>query len=96
MVELGRASWDDYWRLKPEFDAGYRAFKAQEKARNTAKDSPPIFYQLKAHDLDRRFIRQVLQAHGEDAISTSDLVQLLEVSYDKIPKLVKAVGDGPR
>jgi Zn-dependent peptidase ImmA (M78 family) len=89
MVELGRATWDDYWRLKPAFDDAFQHFKADEKAAGAEADSP-IFYQLKARDLGRSFIRRVLRAYGEEAISTRDVVQLLEVSYDKVPKLARA------
>ena len=91
MVEVGRATWDDYWRLKPAFDDAFRSFKAVEKAATAGTDSP-IFYQLKARDLGHRFIRQILHAHREEAISTRDVVQLLEVSYDKVAKLANAVG----
>ena len=92
MVELGRASWNDYWRLKPDFEQAYAAFKADEKRRNAGKESP-IFYQVKTRDLGRRFIRQMLSAHQEDALSSRDLAQLLEVSYDKVPKLVSLAGE---
>lgn len=92
MVDLGRAQWRDYWRLKPEFEAAYREYKSDERVRNVGKETP-VFYQLKARDLGRRFIRQVLQAHGEEAISTRDLVQLLEVTYDKVPKLARVAGE---
>jgi Zn-dependent peptidase ImmA (M78 family) len=87
MVELGRATWDDYWRLKPEFDSAYTAYKTAERDRNADRDSP-IFYQVKRRDLGRRFIAQMVAAYEEDALSSRDLVQLLEVSYDKIPKLL--------
>jgi len=92
MVELGRATWDDYWRLKPAFDSAYQKYKAEERERNAGTDTP-IFYQLKTRDLGRRFIRQVLEAHGEEVISSRDAAQLLEVSYDKIPKLAQAAGE---
>lgn len=92
MVTLQRASWDDYWRLKPEFDQAYLAFKAAEKEKSEGKDSP-IFYQVKVRDLGRRFIREMLAAHGEQALSSRDLVQLLEVSYDKVPKLAGTAGE---
>jgi Zn-dependent peptidase ImmA (M78 family) len=92
MVDLGLATWDDYWRLKSEFDESYRAYKVDEKERNAGKDSP-IFYQVKARDLGRKFIRQMLYAHGENALSSRDLVQLLEVSYDKVPSLAKSAGE---
>lgn len=92
LITLGYATWEDYWRLKPSFNAAYRRFKADEKAKNAGKDSP-IFYQLKVRDLGRKFIRSILQAYGEEALSTRDVVQLLEVTYDKLPKLAGAVKD---
>ncbi|MCB2178138.1 MAG: XRE family transcriptional regulator [Actinomycetales bacterium] len=92
MIELGRATWEDYWRLKPDFEEAYAQYKREEKAKSEGKDSP-IYYQLKARDLGRRFIRQVLEAYGEDAISTRDVVHLLEVPYDKLGKLAGTLGD---
>lgn len=92
MVELGRASWDDYWRLKTGFEQAYAAFKAEERQRNADKDSP-IFYPVKVRDLGRRFIRQMVSAHREDVLSSRDLAQLLEVPYDKVPKLIGLAGE---
>jgi Zn-dependent peptidase ImmA (M78 family) len=93
MVELKRATWEDYWRLRPEFQRAYQQFKADERQQSEGKDPPPIFYQLRTRDLGRRFIRQVLDAHGEDLLSTRDVTQLLGVSYDKLPKLARAAGE---
>lgn len=92
LVELNRATWDDYWRLKPDFDQAYAAFKADEKAKSANKDAP-IYYQVKARDLGRRFIRQMVFAYNEEALSSRDLAQLLEVSFDKVPKLVGLAGE---
>lgn len=87
MVDLGRATWDDYWRLKSEFDSAYASYKAAERQRNADHDSP-IYYQVKRRDLGRRFISQMVAAYQEDVLSSRDLAQLLEVSYDKVPKLL--------
>ena len=92
MIDLNLATWDDYWSLKSEFDEAYQTYKADEKERNAGKDSP-IFYQVKARDIGRRFIRQMLFAHGENALSSHDLAQLLEVSYDKVPTLARTAGE---
>lgn len=92
MVELGEASWDDYWRLKSEFDAAYVEYKAAEREENSGGDAP-IFYQLKVRDLGRRFIHQVLEAYGENVLSSRDVAQLLEVGFDKLPKLARAAGE---
>lgn len=93
MVELKRATWEDYWRLRPEFQRAYQQFKAEEREQSEGKDPPPIFYQLRTRDLGRRFIRQVLDAHGEDLLSSRDVTQLLGISYDKLPKLARAAGE---
>jgi Zn-dependent peptidase ImmA (M78 family)/DNA-binding XRE family transcriptional regulator len=94
MVNLGLATWDDYWRLKPEFDDAYRQFKAEEKER--ANPDSPLYYQLKARDLGRGFVRTVLRAYAEDVLSSRDLVALLEVKYDQVPKLASKVGEDMR
>ena len=92
MVELGAATWDDYRRLKSDFDEVYLQFKAAEREQNAGTDAP-IFYQLKVRDLGRRFIHQVLEAYGDNVLSSRDVAQLLEVGYDKIPKLARAAGE---
>lgn len=87
IIELGRATWNDYWRLKPEFDSAYASYKAAERERNADQNSP-IYYQVKRRDLGKRFISQMVAAHQEEILSSRDLAQLLEVSYDKVPKLL--------
>ena len=92
MISLGLATWDDYRRLKEEFEGAYQQYKDEEKSRNSG-EAPPIFYQLRARDLGRGFIQNVLSAYGESAISSRDLVQLLGVSFDKVPKLAATIGE---
>ena len=92
MVELGKAKWEDYWRLKSAFDSAYASYKAAERKRNADQNSP-IYYQVKRRDLGRRFINQMVAAHQEDVLSSRDLAQLLEVSYDKVPKLLGTAGE---
>jgi hypothetical protein len=75
------------WPRGKVYTCAYTAYKAAEKERNAGQDSP-IFYQVKRRDLGRRFISQMVTAFEEDALSSRDLAQLLEVSYDKIPKLL--------
>lgn len=93
LVSMKLASWDDYNRLRSDFKAVYLAFKSEEKAKSEDKESP-IFYQLRARDLGRSFIHNVLRAYSENALSSRDLVQLLGVSYDKVPKLAATAGEG--
>lgn len=90
LVSLGRVTWDEYFALRPEFKAAYKSFKDNEKA--TRDKEAPIYYQLKVRDLGRPFIRKVLQAYGEDAVSSRDLAVMLDVKFDKVPKLAQMVG----
>lgn len=91
LVGLGLARWEQYKEMKPQFREAYLTFKSDEKARSAEKEAP-LFYQLKARDLGRPFIRTVLRAHDDGVISSRDVTQLLEVSYDKVRKLAAASG----
>lgn len=95
MVQLHRATWDEYWEMKPVFKEAYDRYKRDEKEQNAEKDAP-LYYQLKARDFGRPFIRSMLRAHDDGAMSARDVTQLLEVSYDKLGKLAANVGTGAR
>lgn len=90
MVHLGLASWDDYFELRNDFRNAYTRHKEDEKDSRSGKDVP-IYYQLKVRDLGRPFITSMVRAHVEGALSSRDTARLLEVSYDKIPKLIERV-----
>lgn len=90
LVELGKASWDKYFELRPRFYEAYREYKIKEKAKQTS--DAPIYYALKTRDLGRPFIRKVVQAYGEDVISSRDLATMLQVKFEKVPKLVQSAG----
>lgn len=88
---LGLATWDEYFAMKPDFDAAYAQHKDDEKA--ASSPDAPIYYQLKVRDLGRSYIRQVLRAYGEDVLSSRDLAVMLEVKFDKVPRLAAQVGE---
>ncbi|WP_228505519.1 XRE family transcriptional regulator [Curtobacterium sp. VKM Ac-2887] len=90
MVNLRLASWDDYTLMRAEFRSAYELFKRDEKDARAGKDSP-IYYQLKVRDLGRPFIASMLRAHNEGVLSSRDTAHLLDVSYDKIPKLLERI-----
>ncbi|MGO4956762.1 ImmA/IrrE family metallo-endopeptidase [Luteococcus sp. Sow4_B9] len=89
-VSMGKVTWDEYFELRPAFRQAYKSYKADEKASRDGE--APIYYQLKVRDLGRPFIRKVLQAYGEDAVSSRDLAVMLDVKFDKVPKLATMVG----
>lgn len=93
LIGIGRATWDQYFAMKSNFRDAYLQFKQDEKDASASKESP-IFYQLKARDLGRSFVRKILRAHGDGIVSARDVTNLLEVSYDKVPRLAQTVGSG--
>ncbi|MBE3079259.1 ImmA/IrrE family metallo-endopeptidase [Clavibacter michiganensis subsp. michiganensis] len=93
MVNLKLASWGDYTLMRTEFKAAYELHKREEKDARAGKDTP-IFYQLKVRDLGRPFIASMLRAHNEGVLSSRDTAHLLDVSYDKIPKLIERINNG--
>lgn len=90
MIHLGLASWEDYAALRDGFRLAYERHKRNEKDDRAGKGTP-IYYQLKARDLGRPFIVSMVRAHNEGALSSRDTARLLDVSYDKIPKLIERV-----
>lgn len=86
MVHLELATWSDYANIKPSFRDAYSLHKQHEKEARFNKNAP-IYYQLKVRDLGRPFIVTILRAHGDGLLSSRDVTQILEISYDKIPKL---------
>jgi len=47
---------------------------------------------MKARDLGRSYVASVIDAFRDDAISSRDLAQYLDVRYDQVPQLVAVVG----
>lgn len=93
MVHLNLATWDDYDRQRAEFKDAYSRFKLDEKHAREGKDAP-IYYQLKVRAIGRAFINTIARARDDGSVSSRDVTQLLEVSYDKLPKLLERVRAG--
>jgi len=87
LVTLDIASWDDYWRLKPELDERYREAWEQERQRMREADGGPSYYVLHARNLGRRYTNTVLDAYHAEAISSLDVATYLRVRYQNLPKL---------
>jgi Zn-dependent peptidase ImmA (M78 family) len=91
LIELGHASWTDYHRLKPEFEAKYRAYRERMQHEQQEK-SAKIGFSLKVRDLGRSYIRAVLRAHGDDLISSGEVTSLLGTGYGELAKFAQAAG----
>lgn len=91
MVHLQMATWDEYSNMKASFRKAYVSHKQDEKDKRKDKDAP-IYYQLKVRDLGRPFIATMLRAHDDGLLSSRDVTRLLDVTYDKLPKLAARLG----
>ena len=87
LMDLDKANWTDYQRLKPRLDDEY----AEYKKTNQASKGGPTFYTVKARDLGHAYIRTVLDRFSSDAISSLDVSSFLDVRYDQVPKLAAEV-----
>lgn len=91
LVSVGAATWDTYWKLKPELEELYR--EARERKREDRRgQSAPLFYQTKARDLGHAYISSVLDAYESRAISSLDVADYLDIKFNQIPKLARVVG----
>ncbi len=86
LITLGKAKWDLYWALKPEFESGFVAAKAAQRQ----SEGGPTFYMVKARDLGHGYIRTVMEAFRGRTISSLDVANYLDVRYEQIPKLEQA------
>jgi Zn-dependent peptidase ImmA (M78 family)/transcriptional regulator with XRE-family HTH domain len=88
LVGLGKATWDLYRGLKPEFQRLY----GEAKDRQRQSEGGPSYYVVKARDLGPGYIRTVLDAYRGRTITSFDVADYLDVRYDQIPRLEAAAG----
>ena len=88
LVGLGKANWDLYRDLKPEFQRLY----GEAKDRQRQSEGGPSYYVVKARDLGPGYIRAVLDAYRGRAITSFDVADYLDVRYEQIPRLEAAAG----
>lgn len=86
LIRLDRASWDLYRALKPRFEEGYAAARADQRE----STGGPSFYVVKARDLGPGYVRTVLDAFRGRTISSLDAADYLDVRFEQIPKLEQA------
>lgn len=91
LVSLDRATWDLYWTRKPELEAAYEQARREERERQKQAEGGPSFYVIKARDLGHGYVTSVLEAYDSRAITSLDVADYLDVRYDQLPKLQKAV-----
>ena len=87
LISLQKATWELYWRRKPELEDIYADARAQRQEVQKESDSPPLYYQLKARNIGHGYAHAVLDAYRSRAISSLDVADYLQVKFNQIPKL---------
>jgi Zn-dependent peptidase ImmA (M78 family)/transcriptional regulator with XRE-family HTH domain len=91
LVSLNLATWDDYWRVKPELQSAYADARKDEKERQKSSPGGPTYYVVKARNLGHGYVQSVMEAFQSRAISSYDVVDYLDVRFDQLAKLQAAV-----
>jgi len=91
LIFVGKATWDTYWIVKPQLDELYEQFRREQKARQQAASGGPNYYTVKARDLGHGYVATVLSVYESRAISSLDVADYLDVRFDQVDRLSKAV-----
>lgn len=91
LISMGKATWDLYWIRKPEFEREYEEARERQREQQRQTEGGPSYYTVKARDLGHGYVASVLDAFRSKAISALDVADYLDVRYDQLPKLEKAV-----
>jgi Zn-dependent peptidase ImmA (M78 family) len=91
LVALERTSWPLYRRTKAEIDAAFARAAARERERRRAAHGGPSFYVVRVRDLGRSYVDAVLDAFYAKSISSLDVADYLDIRFDQLPKLERAL-----
>lgn len=91
LISVGKATWDTYWLVKPQLDELYDQFRREQRTRQREAPGGPNYYTVKARDLGHGYVATVLGAYESRAISSLDVADYLDVRFDRIDRLSKAV-----
>jgi hypothetical protein len=92
LIEVSRANWDQYWRMKPEWDNAYDEARAAKKQRQNESEGGPSPYVMKVRNLGRGYVNAVLEAYQSKTITSVDAVHYLDAKYNQIHRLAEIVG----
>jgi Zn-dependent peptidase ImmA (M78 family) len=91
LVGLQVATWDVYWRRKPELEQAYEDARQQQKDRQRKSKGGPSYFTVKARNLGHGYVNSVLDAFHAHAISSLDVADYLDIRFDQVPKIEQAV-----
>lgn len=91
LISVGKATWDTYGIVKPQLDELYEQYRREQKARQKEGSGGPNYYTVKVRDLGHGYVATVLNAYDSRAISSLDVADYLDVRFDQVDRLSKAV-----
>jgi Zn-dependent peptidase ImmA (M78 family) len=86
LVSLGKASQSFYLTKRQQFEQEYAEFAQRQKEKGGGN-----YYRQRVRDLGRRFVRTVLSAYAQDAISSRDVTTYLGVQLGKLDQIASLV-----
>jgi Zn-dependent peptidase ImmA (M78 family) len=89
LFTLGRASWAFLQSKSQELKGSYERARDEENAKRKAATKPggPSFYVMRLRDFGKSYVSTALDAYHQDAISSSEFADFLQVKVNRIPSL---------
>jgi Zn-dependent peptidase ImmA (M78 family)/transcriptional regulator with XRE-family HTH domain len=91
LISLGRATWNLYWKRKPELEVEYQEARRREREAQREGSGGPSFYTVKARDLGHGYVSSVLEAFRSRVLSSSETAEYLDIRFEQIPRLEAAL-----
>jgi Zn-dependent peptidase ImmA (M78 family) len=91
LIDLNKADWQIYELRRREFQEQYESSKRRQEERQQKNKGRPNYYTLKVRNLGRSYVRSVLEAYRNQAISSRDVADYLRVRFDQLGQLESRV-----
>jgi Zn-dependent peptidase ImmA (M78 family)/DNA-binding XRE family transcriptional regulator len=87
LISLGKANWVTYERRREEFRFEYDSVIAARRLRRVQGRGGANYYRTKARDIGHGYAVTVLEAYGNQVLSSRDVADLLNIKFGQISKL---------
>ena len=87
LISLGKANWVTYERRREEFRFEYDSVIAARRLRRVQGRGGANYYRTKARDIGLGYAVTVLEAYGNQVLSSRDVADLLNIKFGQISKL---------
>lgn len=86
LISLHKANWDNYQSLRDEFT------RLPVKVESSTDQKSPLYYPLKARDLGKLYIGEVISAYRRSDITMSEVSDYLDIKINNLPRLLQQIG----